>query len=191
MSSGHARSRIPVESDSEDAEDAHPVDAVIQAAISRQQSPAPDTDRKGRSIKRKRETSSQQDAISLHSSSDEASAASTEQQGQAAPSASKAIPAAGVVPIGVTVVEEGAQTRNAEVQRLLRGGRQVPHLEFAVIKPGKVSSMLQPSSSDRCTGLQDMFCASCLTALQPKNVIGRPPTAPTDTRRLLTMHDLL
>lgn len=143
MSSGHARSRIPLESDSEDAEDAHPVDAVIQAAISRQQSPAPDTDRKGRVTKRKRE-SSQRDVVSLHSSSDEASAASTEQQGQAAPSLFKAIPAAGVAPIGVTVVEEGAQTRNAEVQRLLRGGRQVPHLEFAVIKPSKHSSMLQP-----------------------------------------------
>ena len=140
-------SRIALESDSE-AEDAHPVDAVIQAAISRQQSPASDVDRKGRATKRKRDASPQRDVISVHSSSDEASGASEKhdlRQNQASPP--RTIPAAGVAPIGVTVVEEGAQTRNAEVQRLLRGGRQVPHPEFAVIKPDKFGSMLQPSKA--------------------------------------------
>lgn len=147
MSSGSRTSRIPLEGDSE-AEDAHPVDAVIQAAISRQQSPASYVDRKGRATKRKREASPQRDAVSLHSSSDEASGASKEQdvrQDQATPA--KAIPAAGVAPVGVTVVEEGAQTRNAEVQRLLRGSRQVPYLEFAVIKPDSFDSLLQPAKT--------------------------------------------
>ena len=144
MTSGSRRSRTPLESDS-DAEDAHPVDAVIQAAISRQLSPASDVNRKGRASKRKREAPPQPDMTSLHSSSDEDSRASKEpgaKQDQASPS--KVIPAAGIAPIGVTVVEEGAQTRNAEVQRLLRGGRQVPHLEFAVIKPGKLTACCSP-----------------------------------------------
>ena len=147
MSSGSGMSRIPLESDSE-AEDSHPVDAVIQAAISRQQNPASNADRKGRASKRKREASPQRDVVSLHSSPDEASGASKEQDGRQDQTASaEASPAAGVAPIGVTVVEEGAQTRNAEVQRLLRGGRQVPHLESAVIKPDKLDSMLQPSKA--------------------------------------------
>lgn len=144
MSYGSERSRTSLESDSE-AEDAHPVDAVIQAAISRQQSPASDVDCQSRAIKRKRETSPQRDSISLRSSSDKASGKSKRhgvRQDQASPA--KTIPAAENTPIGVTVVEEGAQTRNAEVQRLLRGGRQVPHLEFAVIKLDKFGSMLQP-----------------------------------------------
>ena len=140
-------SRIPLESDSE-AEDSHPVDAVIQAAISRKQSPASNVDRKGRATKRKRESSPQRAVVSLHFSSDEASGASKEKDvRQDRIASAKAIPAAGVAPIGVTVVEEGLQTRNAEVQRLLRGGRQVPYLEFAVITPDKFDSMLQPSKA--------------------------------------------
>ena len=138
MRSGRAKSPIPLDSAS-DAEDAHPVDAVIQAAISRQQSPGSGVGHSGRAGKRKRDKSPQPNSMSPHASSDLASLASEEntaKQDPASPSPSKLIPAAGVAPIGVTVVEEGAQTRNAEVQRLLRGGRQVPHPESAVIKPG-------------------------------------------------------
>lgn len=138
MRSGKARSSTPLDSAS-DAEDAHPVDAVIQAAISRQQSPAPGVADTGRPGKRKRDRSPHPEVASRRATSDEASLSSEEdnpKQDPASPSPSKAIPAAGVAPIGVTVVEEGAQTRNAEVQRLLRGGRQVPHLESAVTKPG-------------------------------------------------------
>ena len=117
----------PPESNSEDSEDVHPVDAVIQAAMSRQQSPISGPASKTRVSKRKREVLS--DVISLRSSSGSHSSASDEDkvnQHQALPPESQALPATGIAPVGVTVVEEGAQTRNAEVQRLLRGGRQVP-----------------------------------------------------------------
>ncbi|KAL3156015.1 hypothetical protein ABBQ32_013003 [Trebouxia sp. C0010 RCD-2024] len=125
MPSGRLKSPIPLDSAS-DAEDAHPVDAVIQAAISRQQSPGPGVGFSGRAGKRKRAGSPLPEPVLRHASSDLGSLDSgdnTAKQDPTSPSASKSIPAAGVAPIGVTVVEEGAQTRNAEVQRLLRGGR--------------------------------------------------------------------
>lgn len=156
MPSGRLKSPIPLDSAS-DAEDAHPVDAVIQAAISRQQSPGPGVGFSGRAGKRKRAGSPLPEPVLRHASSDLGSLDSgdnTAKQDPTSPSASKSIPAAGVAPIGVTVVEEGAQTRNAEVQRLLRGGRQVPHLESAVNEAWlsrQHAAAIQ--SPDRCAGL--------------------------------------
>ena len=91
-----------------------------------------------KSGKRKRDpTPPDADVISLHSSSsDEASHDSDREQAENKTSiASGAAKPALVAPIGVTVVEEGAQTRNPEVQRLLRGGRQVFYLQHAVLMP--------------------------------------------------------
>lgn len=175
MSSGSGRSPIPLESDSDESVDVHPVDAVIQAAISRQQSPASGADRLKRATKRKREVSQDVDVISLPSSSGGESSASGKsgaQQKQTSPPRSKGIPAAGVAPIGVTVVEEGGQTRNAEVQRLLRGTRQVSYCGLCSYQAWQKISKLQPLTiADRLprfTGFPTACSSALLTALQPR-----------------------
>ena len=139
MSTGDERSPISLDSDSETSQDVHPVDAVIQQAIYRNRTPthSPRSNVNVKSGKRKRDpTPPDADVISLHSSSsDEASHDSDREQAENKTSiASGAAKPALVAPIGVTVVEEGAQTRNPEVQRLLRGGRQVFYLQHAVLK---------------------------------------------------------
>ena len=143
---------IPVQpdSDSEDAEESHPVDAVIQAAISRQQSPMPIADQKLRPSKRKRQDSIDLDVVPVHSSSEGNSSASDKYDVTQDQAPSQAGHAAALAPIGVTVVEEGAQTRNAEVQRLLRGARQVFYLEHAVLDP-----VSKCSHARHHAGLQD------------------------------------
>jgi len=138
MSTGDERSPISLDSDSETSQDAHPVDAVIQQAIFRNRTPTLQSNVNVTSGKRKRDpTPPDADVISLHSSSsDEASHDSDREQAEnKIPIASGADKPALGAPIGVTVVEEGAQTRNPEVQRLLRGGRQVFYLQHAVLVP--------------------------------------------------------
>ncbi|DBA75548.1 TPA: hypothetical protein ACH3X2_009108 [Trebouxia sp. C0005] len=128
MSTGDNRSPISLDSDSEHSQGVHPIDAVIQQAIYRSQTPTPPgrSNVNVKSGKRKRDpTPPDADVISLHSSSsDEASHDSDREQAENKTSIASGVgkPAL-VAPIGVTVVEEGAQTRNPEVQRLLRGGR--------------------------------------------------------------------
>jgi len=140
MSTGDEKSPISLDSDSETSQDIHPVDAVIQQAIYRNRTPThpPRSNVNVKSGKRKRDpTPPDADVISLHSSSsDEASHDSDREQAENKTSiASGAGKSALVAPTGVTVVEEGAQTRNPEVQRLLRGGRQVFYLQHAVLTP--------------------------------------------------------
>ena len=130
MSSGGERSPISLGSDSDTSRNrGHPLDAVIQKAIHRQQSPANVTSAPVNAGKRKRDpTPPDVDVISLHSTSSEDDTYGSDRDD--AENGNSDIPlgptkTASVAPIGVTVVEEGANTRNAEVQRLLRRGRQV------------------------------------------------------------------
>ena len=140
MSTGDERSPVPLDSDSDASQDIHPVDVVIQQAIHRQRSP-PEVPRSNTNAgKRKRDpTPPNADVISLHSSS--SNEGSYESDRQDAENGTFPTPVSGPTksvapaPIGVTVVEEGAQTRNPEVQRLLRGARQVPSLQHAVLSP--------------------------------------------------------
>ena len=152
MNSGNTGSPTLLESTSEDSEDVHPVDAVIQAAISRQQSPVSGAASKDRVGKRKREVLATSDVIPLRSSSESHSSASDEykvDRHPALPPQSQAVPATGIAPVGVTVVEEGSQTRNAEVQRLLRGGRQVPIWTLQSLSLAKCQHLQPFRASDR------------------------------------------
>lgn len=139
MSTGDERSPISLDSDSGTSQDVHPVDAVIQQAISRNRTPTHplQSNVNVKSGKRKRDpTPPDADVISIHSSSsDEAHDSDREQAENKTSIASGAGKPALIAPIGVTVIEEGAQTRNPEVQRLLRGGRQVFYLQHAVLTP--------------------------------------------------------
>lgn len=126
MSSEDLEMRTLTSSDSQ-SENEHPVDDVIRRALkrgsaSRQSSPAidnatsTDTDRKKR---KRRSQTAEPGSEKLSDQTDEKrskrSKALTEQP-------------ASTPPVGVTVVEEGQHVRNPEMQRLLRGARQVPFI---------------------------------------------------------------
>ncbi len=148
MSSGDERSPISLDSDFEASQDKHPVDAVIRRAICKQQSPANMPNATVTAGKRKREpTPADADVISLHSTSSEEDTYESDREdaehSNSPPPPSRPAKVTSVAPIGVTVVEEGAQTRNAEVQRLLRGARQVSYLQHAVFVPSTEASFLE------------------------------------------------
>ena len=140
MGTGDEGPPLPLDSDSDASQDIHPVDAVIQQAIHRQRSPADVPRSNTNAGKRKRDpTPSDADVISLHSSSSNEDSYQSDRPD--AENRTVPIPASGptesvaLAPVGVTVVEEGAQKRNPEVQRLLRGARQVPSLQHVVLSP--------------------------------------------------------
>ena len=128
MSSGEDKSPDNVDSES-DAPDDHPVDAVIQRAISRQQSPLLAPQAHNGTGKRKREqTTANADVISLLSSSPDSPSRKDVKHRRSSGPASPSTRTATAAPVGVTVIEEGTEAQNSQVQRLLRGSRQVFYL---------------------------------------------------------------
>lgn len=127
MSSEDPEMRVSTSSDSQ-SENEHPVDDVIRRALKRgsalkQNSPAidnaPSTDTADRKKRKRRSQTAEPGSERLSDQTDEKrskrSKAITEQL-------------ASTPPIGVTVVDEGQHVRNPEMQRLLRGARQVPFI---------------------------------------------------------------
>ena len=128
MSSADDKPPNSVDSES-DASDDHPVDAVIQRAISRQQSPLLAPQGHNGAGKRKREeTAANADVVSLLSSSPDSPSRKDVKHRRSSGPASPSTRTASAAPVGVTVVEEGTEPQNSEVRRLLRGSRQVFYL---------------------------------------------------------------
>ena len=114
-------------SSSSQSEDEHPVDDVIRRALKRgseQGSPMTSNvvstnDNKGQKRRKRSQTAS-----SAEHSPNEHTDQSDSKPAKRARNSSEDQPVS-IPPIGVTIVEEGQHVRNAEMQRLLRGARQV------------------------------------------------------------------
>lgn len=127
MRADDPKSPIPASSGSE-SQDAHPMDAVISAVKNRdsaQSSPAviditsPDVH-----INTKRKRRSQTTSPAEINSDDLTQQQHSTKRAKRTKSPTAALPASNP-PVGVTVVDEGEHVRNPEMQRLLRGARQV------------------------------------------------------------------
>lgn len=125
MSSENLDMRKTASSESE-SEDEHPVDEVIRRAIKRgseHSSPAT-SNHVSTNASNKKKRKSPSDTSSAERSPDKLSDQKIVKRSKRSKTSVEAQPAS-TPPIGVTVVEEGQHVRNPEMQRLLRGARQV------------------------------------------------------------------
>lgn len=183
MSSGQHQSRSSM-SPSSQSEDEHPVDDVIRRALKRgseQGSPMTSNvvsthDNKGQKRRKRSQTVS-----SAEHSPDEHTDQNDSKPAKRARKSSEDQPVS-IPPVGVTIVEEGQHVRNAEMQRLLRGARQVSlHLclMFTLLrlhvlpKWRSIHSMLTANAA-----VSHLFqlCSYCVsTAVQVSHACTMPP----------------